>query len=285
MPPSTSPRGRQTLRYLPTIWPSGPIRHRDVVDQVPVAFDQADDDVEVVLLRELAEVLGRWAGDRFGDLVERLAQAEIGDRFAEHDEVGLLPGGLGDERLEHPAIVHRRLAARRPKVDGGQTNLARRRRRRFGQRDVAPPHLAARGPAQVQLDDRPRRPRMGPGRCRRPRSSPAAVPARRGELRLGHRGRPPQVAADRRLIERDVPALSVPPVDLGHDAAPREVHALRRELRVRTGNGGPRSRGRSSSSSRPRRRRPALTTSTASRPGSSPGSQANSGRISSRARR
>ena len=100
------------------------------------------------------------------------------------------------------------------------------------QRHVAPAHLAAPGPAQVQLDDRLGRPRWGPVGVGDLGPARAVVPPRRGELRLGHRGRPPQVAADRRLIERDVPALRVPPVDLGHDAAPGEVHALRLVARV-----------------------------------------------------
>ena len=54
----------------------GPEQHGDVVDQVPLALDQAGHDVQVVLLRQRAEVLGRGAGDRLGAVGVREARAD-----------------------------------------------------------------------------------------------------------------------------------------------------------------------------------------------------------------
>ena len=42
----------------------GPDEHAGVVDQVPVALDESGDEVQPVVARELAEILGRRSGDR-----------------------------------------------------------------------------------------------------------------------------------------------------------------------------------------------------------------------------
>src|SRR5262249_7460915 len=95
-----------------------------------------------------------------------------------------------------------------------------------------PADLAASGPAQVQLDDRLGRPRRSSVDVGDFDPARAVVLPRRRELGLGHRGRSPEVAADRRLIERDVLAIRVPPVDLGHDAAPGNLYTLGLVARV-----------------------------------------------------
>ena len=103
--------------------------------------------------------------------------------------------------------------------DGAESTLV--------QRDLAPADLAARCPPQVQLDDRLRRPGGGLVRPRDLGPAPAVRLLRVRELRLGHGRRATQVGSDRGLIQGDLLPPRVPPVDLGHDAPPRDGHALR----------------------------------------------------------
>ena len=60
----------------------GPDQHGDVVNQVRVALDQSGHDVQIVLLGQRAEVLGRRAGHRLGHVGVGLAQARLGERLA-----------------------------------------------------------------------------------------------------------------------------------------------------------------------------------------------------------
>ena len=172
-PPSISPRGRQTLRYLPTSCAVGADQHGDVVDQVPVAFDQAGDDVQVVLLapaRRSSRSKGRGSARR--TRASDRAGAVVGERLGQHDQVGLLPGGLGDQRRELPAV----LGAASCPLSGGSARSPDARVRGAGggtcrERDVGPLDLCPRRPAEVQFDHRLAAPSTGPDRRRRPRSS------------------------------------------------------------------------------------------------------------------
>ena len=101
---------------------------------------------------------------------------------------------------------------------GGGTGL--------GQRHAAPAHLAARRPAQMQLDDRLRRPRGGLIGVRDLGPAPAVGRPGRGELGLGHRRRAAEIARRRLIIQRDLPALRIRPMDLGHNAPPRHGDPL-----------------------------------------------------------
>ncbi len=199
----------------------GADQHRDVIDQVAVAFQQAGHQVEVVLPRQPAEIRGGRAGDRFSHVRVGLVQTDEGERLAEHDQVSLAPGGLGDQRLVHAAVVRRGPAAAGPEVDGGQAHGPWRRRPGLGHRHAGPAHGAAGGPAQVQLDDRLPRPRGGLIGVRDLGPARSVDPSRGGELGLGHRGRAAQIAPRGRLVEGDRPAARVGPVDLGHEAPPR----------------------------------------------------------------
>ena len=96
-----------------------------VVERLALAFDEAGDDVEIVLFGELAEVLGAGAGDGLGAFIHRLAGTIIGEGFGQHDEVGLLFSRVGDERGELRRFVGRIFSRARLKMDRDRLPLAR----------------------------------------------------------------------------------------------------------------------------------------------------------------
>ena len=85
IPASISPRGRQTLRYLPTIWPSGrsaprcyrPGRRRARANRARCTYCVA---------AQLAKILGGRTGDRFGHVRVRFAESDKGERLAEYGQ-------------------------------------------------------------------------------------------------------------------------------------------------------------------------------------------------------
>ena len=91
-----------------------------------VALDEADDDVQVVLLRERAEIIGGRPRHGLGH-VGVAAHASLRKCLGQHDQVGLRRGGLLDERCELPAIARWSLAVFGHVVHGRQTHLAARR--------------------------------------------------------------------------------------------------------------------------------------------------------------
>ncbi len=109
-------------------------QNRDVVNQVPFPFDETGHDVEVVPLRQLAEIGRGRSGDRLGAFGFAQARIRAGQHLRQDHEVGSLPGRLSDERRELAAVVHRRLAALRPEMYGGQAHVAARRSSRLGKR-------------------------------------------------------------------------------------------------------------------------------------------------------
>src|SRR5207253_3331038 len=127
-------------------------KHGHVVDKVAVALQKTWDNVEIMLPGQSPEVVGAGAGDWFGYFMIFLAETDVGERLAEHDQVGALTGRLSDEGLNHAAIVLGRVAARRLEVDRRQPNPARRGRLSLGKTCLAPPHLTGWRPAQVQFD-------------------------------------------------------------------------------------------------------------------------------------
>ncbi len=138
------------MRYLPVTLPSGPKQHGHVVDQMAVALEQAGDDVQTVFPGQCTEILRRGPGHRLGDFRECFAGAVIGQCLAQHDEVGMLLGGLLDQRGELSAVGVRRLR----RWDGSVlTPDVPFTRRWFGFcRDVGPLDLSRCCSLQVQLD-------------------------------------------------------------------------------------------------------------------------------------
>ena len=118
-----------------------------------IAFDQSDDDIDVVLPRESGEIVRGRSRNGLRCFGVRQAGAADGDRLRQHHEVGVFSCCFLNERREQAAILRRGLFARRPEVNGRQTHLAGRRRVGLGQGNFAPFNLRARGPAQMQLDD------------------------------------------------------------------------------------------------------------------------------------
>ena len=104
---------------------------------MPVAFEQARDDVKVVLLRQRAEIVRRRAGNRLGRVLVSFAQPIVGQRFGQHDEIGALPHGFRDEWFEQAAVAHgcplTNRVALRTEVHGGQPHIARLRRFGFAE--------------------------------------------------------------------------------------------------------------------------------------------------------
>ena len=149
-------------------------------------------------------------GTDLGRLRVREAVADRGDPLGQAHDVGALRRGLLDEPDEAlPAVLGRRRAAR-PVVHRGEGHAARLGQRGFAERRVAPHHLARCGPAQVQLEARPR------GRLRR------AVHARDRRPAIRPRG------ADERVLHRPHRlAGGVEPDEAREHAARRGRDALR----------------------------------------------------------
>src|SRR5438874_13286095 len=119
-----------------------------------VAFDEAGHDVQSMLLRQSAEVIGRRSWNALCAIGVARTDASVGQRFAEHDQVGFLARGLLDVRCELAAGIHWRSRATRTVMHGSETDLARRRRFGWKEGNVAPLDLAIRSPQQVQLNAR-----------------------------------------------------------------------------------------------------------------------------------
>ena len=195
-------------------------QHRHVVDQVALALDQSDDQVQAVFLGERREIFRGRSRDRLRGLGIREARAADRERLRQNDQVGLFPRRLLDERRKQPAILGGAFLARGPEMDGCQAHLAGWRRARLAQRNLTPLHLGARGPAEIQLDDRLRRPfRRAIGICDLGPTGRAGVAiARIFRLRHGRLSR--GVAARPRLVVDHRPARAITPENPRQRAAP-----------------------------------------------------------------
>ena len=97
-----------------------------VVDEMPFPLDHRHDDVKIELLCQGPEELGRGSRHRLGALLKRKPRASARDGFAQHHEVGPLPGGFFDQRDQEPAVALGRLATAGKEMDRGQPDQARR---------------------------------------------------------------------------------------------------------------------------------------------------------------
>ena len=119
---------------------------------MPVAFQQARDDIKIMLPGEFTKILRRGAWDGFGAVHQAEPGIVVSECFRQDNQIGFLSGGIGNQGCEQAAFVSRGLSGLGLEMDGGQPDLARGGCGDFSEGNPRPFDCCCRGPAKMELN-------------------------------------------------------------------------------------------------------------------------------------